>query len=222
VELDNVGTTLENYPGERGQHLVEWRTILYLEYARKYSAFKLDFETAYQVALAVLESQPILNPRSVLGLIVKDSLSAFRAEVPDATTLQAIWTGRRRLAHGPDWILSRVRAICLNAVGRPNVATGIAARGFAQLLEGKLATKRDGTPLHGKDYEKEEWKDQKVDAYTACSALSLAIATTFANRGVEWLKKNWESRYSTSGFFVQGSAKSITKGDDKSLLKVTR
>lgn len=220
VELDNRGRMIRNNPAGSGQHLVEWRTVLYLGYARKYSAFKLDFGTAMKIARTVLESRPVLDPPGVEALVVEKSVAEFRGRVPDATTLQAIWTERKRLPHGPDWVLSRVSAICNTTVGGPDLSAGIPARSFAHLLVGKQATLPDGRRLEGKDYEKEEWKKQRVDAYTACSALSLAVATTYANDGVEWLKENWEDRYADA--LLPGDLGRLRGRDDKELLTVSR
>jgi site-specific DNA-cytosine methylase len=216
VELDNRGTSLENHPDGSGSHLVEWMTVLYLGYARKYAAFRLDFVTALGIARTVLESRPVLDPPSVEALVVEKSVAEFRGEVPDATTLQAIWTERRRLQHGPDWVVSRVAAISRETVGAPNLAAGIPARAFAHLLEGRRAVLRGDRPLEGKDHGKEEWKNQRVDAYTACSALSLAVATTFANKGQEWLRANWENRYESD--LAPGDPNRVRRGDDAKLL----
>ena len=111
-------------------------------------------------------------------------------------------------------------AICNTTVGGPDLSAGIPARSFAHLLVGKQATLPDGRRLEGKDYEKEEWKKQRVDAYTACSALSLAVATTYANDGVEWLKENWEDRYADA--LLPGDLGRLRGRDDKELLTVSR
>jgi site-specific DNA-cytosine methylase len=220
VELDNRGFIPADNPDGAGSHLVEWMTVLYLGYARKYAAFKLDFGAALEIARTVLESRPVLDPPSVEGLVVEKSVAEFRGEVPDATTLQAVWTERRHIPHGPDWILSRVGAICGEIVGGPNLAMGIPARAFAHILEGRRAILRSGRPLEGKDHEKEEWMNQRVDAYTACSALSMAVATTFANKGQEWLRKNWEDRYESP--LTSGDPNRVRRGDDSKLLAAAR
>ena len=216
VELDNRGVPEANNPSGAGTHLVEWRTVMYLGYARKYAAFALDFETAMAIARKVLESRPVLDPPSVESLVFEKSVVEFRGQVPDATTLQAIWTERRRLPHGPDWVISRVGAICRNVVGRPDLSAGVPAMTFAHLLKGKEARLRNGRLMRGKDHEREEWKNQRVDAYTACSALSLSVATAHANGGVEWLTKNWESRYESA--LTPGNPEKLDGKDDKKLV----
>ena len=199
VELDNRGMRPDAHPGGEGRHLVEWRSVLYLAYARNYAAFTLDPGTAAAVALAVLKSRPVVSPESALRMVLENSVKEFEGEVPDATTLQAVWAGRVHLPHGPDWILSHAQAISERVVGRPDLSSGVRADSFADSLRGKIAKLRDGRELHGKDYSKGLWRGQRVDAYTACSALALAVASTFANKGTAWLSKNWDERYVGEG-----------------------
>jgi DNA (cytosine-5)-methyltransferase 1 len=175
VELDNEGKASAP-PGLRKKHLKGWRVVFYLGYAREYAAFELDLDTAMKLARMVLQTRPILDSESVLRTIIERSEAEFES-IPDATTLQEIWTGRNDSPKGPYWVLSKVESICESVVGKPDLKTGVKAREFASIIEKKCIG-------GGKERDSGKWKNQTVDAYVVCSVVSLAIATTLANSGI--------------------------------------
>lgn len=209
VELDNQGQPCRN-PQSVGKHLIGWRVVLYLGYSREYACFELDLNTAIEVAIAVLKSKPVLDPQSVINRIITKSIARFEGKVTDATTLQAIWTGRIALPNGPDWILSSAQKICEEMFPQSNLKSGIEAREFASLLKGRLVS-------GGKEHERGDWKNQAVDAYTACSAVSLAVATKFANQGVDWARTHWKE-LNTKQAPVDDESPSGVESMDASLL----
>ena len=189
VELDNQGSSRRKHLPSIGDNLKEWRTVLYLGYAREYAAFKLDFQTAREMARIVLEAtEKGYDAETLLEGITRDALRAFRGVVPDATTLQAAWANRRNSVHGPDWIVLTTGKICKAAVGRRNPNVSVEAKEFSHLLKGRMVSK-------GKDWRRRRWKQELVTPYVACSAVVLSVATVLANEGVSWLEGNWESRY---------------------------
>jgi hypothetical protein len=184
VELDNRGIP-SKYPVGEGSHLVGWRTVFVLGYARDYAAFDVDFETAQAIVETV--SQATLDQK--VERTVGGVFSQFVGQVPDATSLQAKWARRDSIQRDPDWILHKVSQIARRTVGAPGRRkVGTTGSEIAPLLRGKMIA-------HGDDIDKARWENKLVDPYSACALLSLCVATKLANEGREWLARNWESRY---------------------------
>lgn len=184
VELDNKGNP-RPYPGGRGRHLRGWRTVLYLRYARDYAAFDIDLKTAYVIAEKV--SQTTLD--EMVGRTVRAALSEFLGEVPDATSLQGSWSRKVSSIRDPDWILHKVSQIARQITGPPHKPrVGATGSSLVPLLKKRMIA-------NGDDIELNRWESEIVDPYSACSLLSLCIATKLTNEGREWLARNWEERY---------------------------
>lgn len=187
VELDNKGTA-PKYPLGEGNHLVGWRTVLILGYARDYAAFRVDVDTAQAVAEAVSRSTAI----RIAEATRQAALRQFEGEVPDASSLQATWARKTSLSNDPDWILQKVSEIATQVAGEPHRSeAGTTGSDIAAFLKGRMIA-------HGDDFRKKRWQDEVVDPYSASSLLSLSIAVKLANEGREWLEENWDRRFVAS------------------------
>lgn len=188
VELDNKGRH-PTYPiGEEAHHVVGWRNVFVLGYAKDYAAFRIDLKTAYAIAEAV--SQTTLD--GMVEKTWKAALAEFAGEVPDATSLQASWAGKISLDRDPNWILQKVAEIAEKITGGPNRGgNGVEASVLAPLLRGRRFSGGDEIVEH-------RWRNKTIDAYTASSLLSLSVATKLANEGSQWLARDWERRYVAS------------------------
>jgi len=188
IDFDNLGNRPAVHPAGRRPHLVEWRPVLYLGYARDYVSFRLDVTTASRIALYVClrtGQRPELVER-----VVSIASKLFARAVPDASTLQAIWAGRMRSPMNPDWILNQTARICREAVVRVN------RTGENAIEAGECTPFLAGTRLSGgKDSRRGRWKKKRINLYMACAAVALSVAALFANRGTLWLRTNWGKHY---------------------------
>jgi site-specific DNA-cytosine methylase len=205
VELDNKGPA-SRYPIGEGNHLVGWRTILVLGYARDYAAFQVDVDTAQ--AIAEIVSHSTLD--QIVESTRQTALSQFEGEVPDASSLQAKWARKTSFPKDPDWILQKASQVARKVAGAPRRRKeGPTGSEIAALLKGRMIA-------HGDDIQKARWQDEVVDSYSASSLLSLSMAVELANQGKEWLKKNWEQRFvpvgTTEGILAPVSVDSSDKG----------
>jgi len=184
VELDNKGPA-PRYPLGDGNHLVGWRTVLVLGYARDYAAFRVDVDTAQAIAETVSQS----TVDRIAEVTREVALTRFEGEVPDATSLQAKWARKTSFPNDPDWILQQVSQIAVQVVGAPRrKEDGPTGSEIAALLKGRMIA-------HGDDIRRKRWHDELVDSYSASCLLSLSIAVKLANEGREWLEKNWDRRF---------------------------
>ena len=189
VDLDNKGKSPRNHPAGAGQHIVRWRTVLYLGYAKDYASFELDVPIACRIAEVVAASTLDAHlSEDVVGRACREAASMFLGTVPDASTLQAVWSERSGSGHNPDWIVRRAGDIAEGVVGKPSREVGVRARMIAPLLEGRFL-------VGGKECDTNRWQEEIVDPYTAASAVALAIATLIANEGASWIGANWGRQY---------------------------
>jgi DNA-cytosine methyltransferase len=197
VDFDNRGVRPAVHPAGESTHLVEWQPLLYLGYARDYASFKLNLGIACRIA--VYTSLSTGRSPQLIKEVVSASSRLFAETVPDASTLQAIWSGRMKGFVNPDWIVNRTAHICREIVGKPKrTEIGVRAGEFAPLL---IGTKLAG----GKDAIHRRWKHTTINLYTACAAVTLAVAALLANSGVIWLKHNWGKHYSKPPLSLPGS-----------------
>jgi len=186
VELDNKGRHPKHPFGRGVHHMKGWRAVLVLGYARDYAKFRVDLKTAF----AIVEKVEGATGRKLARRAVKAAISGLRGVVPDATSLQATWAGKTDLDQDPDWVLKRVAEIAKRVTGGPSrskIREGVKASELTKLLKGKRFA-------HGDDINEGRWHNKKVDAYTACSLLTLCVATKLANEGKGWLVKNGKTR----------------------------
>ncbi|MDG6920635.1 MAG: DNA cytosine methyltransferase [Nitrososphaerota archaeon] len=185
VGLDNGGRH-PAYPLGRGvHHLVGWRTVLFLGYAKDYAAFRVDLKTALEI---VKKIEGAIGEQ-LAKRAAKTAISELIGVIPDATSLQASWAGKTDLDENPDWILQKVAEIAEEVTGGPDRSReGVKASELARLLKGRRIA-------HGDEIDERRWHNKNVDAYTACSLLSLCVAVKLANEGTQWLRRNWRNRY---------------------------
>ena len=193
LELDNQGKSPSRHPAGTSNHLVEWMCVLYLGYAKDYISFKLDVETSSKIAAitipSTLDGLRTGQPERLLGRVIRAAYAEF-GEIPDASTLQAIWAGRKPGERGPDWILRRTYEISKRLVGEPGGRkSGVQAELLEPILSGRELKR-------GKEFEEGRWRRETVDAYTACAAVVLSVAVRLANESSAWLKANWGKHYS--------------------------
>ena len=184
VELDNQGERTPHPAGE-GMHLMGWRAMLYLGYARDYASFVVDTETAFDILR--LSSQTTLDghfrddfPEEVF----REALRVLPGKVPDASTLQAAWALRVEAGLGPNALLDTIAGIARGIVGRPvKKRSGVEAGQIAHLLRGKFEA-------GGDDYRRRRWTHEVLDSYTVCSLVLVAMAAKLANQGTAWIGAN--------------------------------
>jgi len=188
IDFDNLGDRPAAHPAGKCLHLAEWRSVLYLGYARDYASFKLDVTTACRVALYVTLRAG--RRSDTVQRVISVASKSFARTIPDASTLQATWTGRAKGRVKPDWILNQTARICREVVRRSDgiEENGIEAGEFAPFLDGAQLS-------GGKDSRHGRWKKTRINVYMACAAVALSVAALFANRGVFWLKANWGKHY---------------------------
>lgn len=187
VELDNKGRHGAYPIGTGTHHLKGWRAVLVLGYAKDYAAFRVDMRTACGIVRKVESA----TKQKMARRAAKAAISELMGVVPDATSLQASWAGKMDLDQDPDWILQKVAEIAKRVTGGPDrtrTRHGVEASELTKLLKGKRFA-------HGDEISEMRWHNEKVDGYTACSLLTLCVATKLANEGKEWLAKNWRTRY---------------------------
>ncbi len=115
VSLDNRGRTPSIHPAFGVRHLVRWRATLYVGYARDVVAFDINLDTAWRLAFSVANF--VDEGTEILERVTVDAVKEFVQTIPDASTLQAVWTWR---CHGalPDSIVSRVTGLCRGLLGK--------------------------------------------------------------------------------------------------------
>jgi DNA-cytosine methyltransferase len=188
VDFDNLGKAPARHPGEESQHLVEWRSVLYLGYARDYVGFKLDATTACRIAKYVCLRTG--HRRDIVERVVSRSCKDFPKAIPDASTLQAIWAGRISGSVNPDRIVVQAAHTCKQAGVVPRTKeSGILAGECEPFLDNAARVSR------GKDWRQGIWKKARIDLYTASASVAVSIAALIANRGVVWLRSNWGKHY---------------------------
>lgn len=216
VELDNKGLTPHLHPAGSSAHIVEWRCMLYLGYAKDYMSFHLDYKTAYAIAEEVFASS--LNGSVSSTQVDSFVRRAYRdfSKVPDASTLQAIWAHRLTGRINPDWIVRKTAQISRDIVGRQvSDKSGIPAEVISPLLRG-LESKG------GKEADKLRWQRKMIDEYTACAALILTVAATIANESPKWLAANWGRHYSGAPLAIPESKPGVlTRIRKRELLALT-
>jgi DNA (cytosine-5)-methyltransferase 1 len=212
VDLDNLGRSPSEHPYGVGPHLREWRAVIYLEYAKNYVAWPVNLTMATK--LASRYSQSTLDPAAI-GRSLHDALARTIAKlggkVPDASSLQAIWSNRLDLPWGPDWVLDEVKGICQSVAGEPQRKSGVPAGELASTFKGIEADS------HGDDFDfqKGKWRQEPVDLYTMCSVVAVSAVALMANRGADWLQANWGRHYNdlSIGAFGPFPVKSEERAD---------
>jgi site-specific DNA-cytosine methylase len=209
VELDNFGENKRDYPREDFQHLVEWRSMLYLGYAKDYVAYQLN----PLASLAIAERVFAARGGNLVPRLQAASYDEFRRKIPDATTLQAIWATHHPGRYGPHWVLNKTSQICKQVLGKVSREDkGVRAIELSEIL----------SPLRtrwGKDYEHARWGNEVVTPYLASAGLVLSIAVRLTNESSEWLVQNWERRYIRSSEESTSDLRPATLGTSRRIAR---
>jgi site-specific DNA-cytosine methylase len=189
VELDNKGERMPHPAGE-DTHIVGWRAVIYIGYARDYASFVVGPGTA--VEILKIASQTTLDGhfrQDFPDAVVRRCQRELPGNVPDASTLQAAWAGRAGPDLGPDKLLARIAELAQDIARRPSRdRAGVEAGQIAHLLRGRFES-------GGDDYRKRRWTHEVLDSYTVCSLVLAAMAAKLANEGTGWIKANWGKHF---------------------------
>ncbi len=190
VDLDNRGVKPNLHPVGSCKHLVRWEANLALGYARDYVVFRINFPLACQIALMVARRGGDAARRTLADVVVA-AATEFGREVPDASTLQAVWARKAPLPRGPDWIVEEIGRICTAGLAK----TGIRDSGFEIRASECMSLLRESKLSSGKDSRRAKWKKQQIGFYASCCLVATSIASAFANQGVTWMRQNWNQAY---------------------------
>ncbi len=187
VNLDNRGKLPSKHPAFGVPHLVEWRTTLYVGYATEVVGFNIDLDTAWKLAFSVASF--VDGGLELIERLTTYATKEFATSIPDASSLQAVWTRRFHAAFTPDYIIERVVALCKDVLGKKTdrIFSVEAGRCYPLLKRRRF--------YQGKNFSSGNWKKRRISFYVACATVGLAIAVAFANRGTTWLMSNWNRCY---------------------------
>jgi DNA-cytosine methyltransferase len=113
VELDNAFLTRDLPMTDLGVPPTDWRTRLYLGYAKKYRCYELRFGDGIALAIAVSQTSKPVVPESVWAKMLTPLLVETTNGFPKSTELQAVWTGRSKKYRDPLAICSSVEDLVL-------------------------------------------------------------------------------------------------------------
>ncbi len=183
VELDNGGSSPLTHPLTREPHLVRWTARLYLGYAKQYRCYEVDHGDALRI-LSLVKAGPHIDLRLTSNLlsILESSEEEFRGNLPDASSLQAIWTQRTDAHPTPREVIADVGKIVETHLPQDSwsdvsLQKGIYSEVLEELyLEGGVNA--DSRP------------PRDMAARTFGSLLSLTVACREINEGKKWLERN--------------------------------
>lgn len=106
VELDNAGANPGVDPGTSQRYVKQWVPRMYLGYAKKYKGYELSSERVARIIQRVVQSWPEgPSLEESLRRLAEDAVRVFHGRLPDATSLQSIWSGRGGRTISPTDIL---------------------------------------------------------------------------------------------------------------------
>lgn len=108
VMLDNQFEQQSKRTGKGIEARPEWKTRLYLGYAKKYQSFEIGTSTAFRLARTLLESGSTRVSPKDLRTILLSTVEWCTNGFPTGIALQERWTGRATEGVGPDEVVAWV------------------------------------------------------------------------------------------------------------------